>query len=529
MDKNTVLALLLSAGVLFGYDAFIGAPQRAEALKKHQAATVLNEDGAKTTVTAKSTPKETEKSETTKSTNTPQTHSFKEENNDLSSQKSNLSISNVGGSLHNLKIGNNILPLNKVLTVSGYENVEFVTKDLDANKATYYYKNDRMEIKKTVEYKDEHRINVRMEINSDKEVQINLFDIDFAKHQPVAAEHSLYEFFTLIDKKVVRRGNAFKFEAKDTKTVPGELQIAGFRNHFNIFVIKPEFKTKALEITKLADNQISLSVVGGKATTYDFSIYVGPQDSPLMKKYDKGFEKGVAFSGFWLLNVISLAIYYTIPFLHTISKSWGLSIILISLIIYGLSYPLTIKSMMSMRKMQLMQPKIKALQDRYKGDPTKLNAEIMAIYKSEKINPLGGCLPFLLQMPLFISLYQVLWRAHYFQGQSFLWIKDLSLPDRLFIMPFSLPFLGNEFNILPILMGLVMFFQQRISAKGMIVTDEQQIMQQKLMMYFFPVFIGFIFYKFASGLSLYFTVFYALSAWTQMKMNKSNPAIAKTR
>ncbi len=177
--------------------------------------------------------------------------------------------------------------------------------------------------------------------------------------------------------------------------------------------------------------------------------------------------------------------------------------------------------MMSMRKMQQVQPKVKAIQERFKSDPKRLQTEMMDIYKKEKINPLGGCLPFLLQMPIFIALYQVLWRSAYFQGKNFLWIEDLAKPDRLFIMPFSLPFLGNEFNILPILMAMVMFAQQKISAKGLVIVDEQQAMQQKIMMYFLPIFIGFIFYKFASGLSLYFTVFYALSAFTQWKMIKT--------
>ena len=312
-----------------------------------------------------------------------------------------------------------------------------------------------------------------------------------------------------------------KFDSKENKTVGGQVQFAGFRDHFNIIVIHPEGRTKTIDISKVAENELNVTIASGKSQSYDFSIYVGPQDTASMKKYGKGFEKAVAFSRFWLLNTISFAIYYTIPFLHLISRSWGLSIILISLIIYGLSYPLTVKSMMSMRKMQQVQPKIKALQERFKDDPTKLNAEIMEIYKREKINPLGGCLPFLLQMPLFVSLYQVLWRSYYFQGQSFLWIKDLSLPDRLMTLPFSLPFLGNELNILPILMGIVMFFQQKVSAKNTVAADEQQAMQQKMMMYFFPFFIGFIFYKFASGLSLYFTVFYALSTWTQVQMSKT--------
>ena len=179
---------------------------------------------------------------------------------------------------------------------------------------------------------------------------------------------------------------------------------------------------------------------------------------------------------------------------------------------------LYLKSMMSMRKMQEVQPKIAALRERYKKEPDQLNKEMMEIYRREKINPFGGCLPFLIQMPFFMALYQILWRAQYFQGQGFLWIKDLSQPDRLIILPFYLPLLGNEFNILPILTGCVMFLQQKISSKTMIVMDEQQAMQQKMMMYILPVMMTCMFYKFASSWSIYFLVFYILSTATQWKI-----------
>ena len=160
--------------------------------------------------------------------------------------------------------------------------------------------------------------------------------------------------------------------------------------------------------------------------------------------------------------------------------------------------------MISMRKMQEVQPKIAALRERYKNEPDKLNKEMMEIYRREKINPFGGCLPFLIQMPFFMALYQILWRAQYFQGQGFLWIKDLSQPDRLIIFPFYLPLLGNEFNILPILTGCIMFLQQKISSKSMVVVDEQQAMQQKMMMYVLPVMMMCMFYKFASSWAIYF-------------------------
>ena len=146
----------------------------------------------------------------------------------------------------------------------------------------------------------------------------------------------------------------------------------------------------------------------------------------------------------------------------------------------------------------------------------------MALYKENSINPIGGCLPFILQMPVFIGLYQALWRSVIFQGQGFLWIKDLSMPDRLFVLPNSIPIIGNNINILPLFMMVAMFFQQKLSAKNMIVTDESQIMQQKMMAWFFPIFLGVLFYNFGSGLNLYFTVFYILSTLSQLKMSKMN-------
>ena len=289
--------------------------------------------------------------------------------------------------------------------------------------------------------------------------------------------------------------------------------------------MKPDFETKTYEIKADSEKELSVSMKPldknlspGQSVSYDFNIYAGPQDPWLMKNYGQGFEKVVAFSNFPIIEWIGQAIYHTIPYLHRIFRSWGVAIILISLLIYGITYPLTMQSMVSMRKMQEVQPKIAALRERYKSDPQKLNAEIVEIYRREKINPFGGCLPFLIQMPFFMALYQILWRAQYFQGQGFLWIKDLSQPDRLLILPFNLPFLGNELNILPIITGGIMFLQQKISSKNMVVTDEQQIMQQKMMMYILPIMMTFMFYKFASSWAIYFLVFYVLSTATQWKI-----------
>ena len=127
----------------------------------------------------------------------------------------------------------------------------------------------------------------------------------------------------------------------------------------------------------------------------------------------------------------------------------------------------------------------------------------MALFKEHKINPLGGCLPLLLQIPIFITLYQVLTRTVSLKGAGFLWMKDLSLPDRLFILPMSLPLIGNEINILPAIMSVGMVFQQKFTSMPQ---TGQAAEQQKIMLIFMPIMMFFIFYKIPAGVNLYWVM-----------------------
>jgi YidC/Oxa1 family membrane protein insertase len=270
----------------------------------------------------------------------------------------------------------------------------------------------------------------------------------------------------------------------------------------------------------------NINVPVGESLQYDLIVFAGPQDLKELSDANKDFAKIMAFSDWGWLDAIAKAIHWMLGMLHKLIPSWGICIILGSFIIYALMYPLTLKSLVSMRKMQAVQPKVKALQEKYKKSPEKLNQEIMQLYKENNVNPLSGCLPMLLQMPIFVGLYQVLWRSIYFRGESFLWIKDLSMPDRLIKLPFTIPFLGEYFNILPILMTAIMVLQQKITTSGITMTDPEQAAQQKMMAIIFPVMIGFIFYNFASGLNVYFVIFYALSAGTQWKISQDVKATA---
>ncbi len=257
-----------------------------------------------------------------------------------------------------------------------------------------------------------------------------------------------------------------------------------------------------------------------ETSEYSATLYFGPQNSTILKSYAMDFEKIQVYFRLGAFDAIAKIIEDLIKLVHKFIPNWGVAIILVSLLIYFSFYPLTMKSMLSMRKMQSLQPKIAELREKYEKNPQKLNQEIMKMYSENKVKPLGGCLPLLLQMPIFICLYQMIWRSVMFKGAGFLWIKDLSEPDRLFMLAKSYPVLGKEFNILPFIIIVLMILQQRMSSKNMSTTDPNQLAQQKMMMFMLPAFLFFVFYRISSGLTLYFTVFYIVSLFTQMQISK---------
>jgi len=524
MEQRTFLAIVLSIVVLFGYEAIFIAPNRPQSVNSSQVIAIKAVD---TNTALLLNPPRNKQVETTNQQIRPEI--YKIETPSLHTE-----LSNMGGTIHNIGFsGSKIMPLTDFVAVKDFSSLAFAESGRSKDGIAYEFTDDNVHISKTFKKLDDHTFLASIEIfnlnkiSSLENIAFNAFTIDTANLAHDNRETMLDEYSVFSGNKTFRKSNAFQFNAKEDKDISGRVKWAGFRDHYSAVLVRPEFETKGYEIKAVSKDrldvvlvpQASFLVPGAKAS-YTFTIFAGPQDIALMKKYNKDLEKIVAFSNFGIIDAIAKGVYWTGVFIQKAIKSWGITIILISILFYALTYPLTLKSMMSMRKMQAAQPKISALREKYKNDPKKLNAEVIEIYRREKINPLGGCLPMLLQMPVFMAMYQVLWRAYYFQGKGFLWIKDLSQPDRLFIFPFQLPFLGNELNILPILMGVVMFVQQKLSAKNAVVTDETQAMQQKMMTVLFPVFIGFIFYKFASGLSLYFTMFYIFSAITQWKMSK---------
>ncbi len=269
-----------------------------------------------------------------------------------------------------------------------------------------------------------------------------------------------------------------------------------------------------------------MDIKNEKSDTATFQIILTPIDYKILKSYNKELELTMRFPLDFIVRPI--AQYFIIPFflfLHSFIPNYGIVIIIFAIVLKILLNPLTKKQMESMKRMGKLSPKINEIRERYKDDPNKANAQIMKLYKEEKINPAGGCLPLLLQLPILYALFAVfrstieLRQAHFFW-----WIKDLSTPDVIFTLPFKIPLFGiNQIAGVATLMGITMFIQQKMT-----VTDPKQ----KMMVYLMPILLTFLFYSFPSGLNLYYFVFNLLSIIQQIyntKYKKEKPEEEKPK
>lgn len=227
------------------------------------------------------------------------------------------------------------------------------------------------------------------------------------------------------------------------------------------------------------------------------SVYLGSSDYFQMKS--AGFEQAVQIG---MLGQIGLILLSVLSWIGGITHNYGIAVIGLAVLITGLTAPFTLLSFKSMKKMQELKPKMDRIMAQHKDDPKRANQEVMALYREHRVSPLSGCLPMIVQIPIFIALFQAI--SHYIElrGRGFLWISDLSLPDRLAELPFAIPFLGREFNLLPLLTAGAMYLQTKLSQQSMASADANpaaKMMSGPLM----SVLFGVMFYHFPSGLVLY--------------------------
>lgn len=251
----------------------------------------------------------------------------------------------------------------------------------------------------------------------------------------------------------------------------------------------------------------------------ELHFFAGPKEYRTLARIAMRFQNNVdlvmGFGGFF--GFFSKALLLSMNWLHrALGLSYGWAIIAITVIIKALFWPLTQASTRSMKRMAALQPQMKALQEKYKDDPAKLNKKMMEFWKEHKVSPLGGCLPMLLQMPVFIGFFYMIQSAIELRGAGFLWVADLSKPDTLF----HIPGIGFPFNLLPLLMGATMLWQSHMTPPS----PGMDPVQQKLMRYMPLMFLVFL-YNFSAGLTLYWTVQNLLSI-LQMKLTRSTEPVA---
>ncbi|MEE4312012.1 MAG: membrane protein insertase YidC [candidate division KSB1 bacterium] len=310
-------------------------------------------------------------------------------------------------------------------------------------------------------------------------------------------------------------------ESKTLGPVEGQIDWIGIRSKYFISAIFPKsdndvsaklkansFKSSTGEFYKNYSGHLQMKIPERNKNNYAerFQVYIGPLDYSTVKQYHSGFEKIMGW-GPGFIRPFSKLVISVFKFLHNYIPNYGWVLIIFSILVKIVVFPLTRKSYVSMHEMQKLQPLMAELKEKYQNDPQRMNKETMKLYKEHGVNPLSGCLPMLLQMPLLWSIFLVFRNTIQLRQEPFiLWIKDLSAPDTIATLPFSLPFLGADLHIIPLLMGATMFLQQKMTMRDP---------KQKAMVYIMPLFLTFIFYSFPSGLNLYYTLFNVFSMLQQ--------------
>jgi YidC/Oxa1 family membrane protein insertase len=254
----------------------------------------------------------------------------------------------------------------------------------------------------------------------------------------------------------------------------------------------------------------ALSLAPGQEVSYALETYLGPRAYSLFSKLDNRADANrrfgdVMFYGWWgfISRIMLWMLTHLQPLFSWAGASWALALIALTLIVRGLMWPITLKSARSMKRMSLLSPQMKELQEKYKSDPQRMNMEVMRLYKRHGVNPVSGCLPAFLQIPVFFGLYRMLMGAAELRGHGLGWVQDLSMADTLFHLPAGIPFLGGMgLNPLPLLMAITMFIQMAMTPKS---PDPNMQMQQKMLM-IMPFGFLFICYNFAAALALYWTI-----------------------
>ena len=295
-------------------------------------------------------------------------------------------------------------------------------------------------------------------------------------------------------------------DIEDQDTFNGTIDWAGYTGQYFMTAVMPREPVKAKLSLSYANDIATNRFVQkmdrldpGKQGQYEFTYYMGPKSYKLLSGYDNNLKKAINFGWF---DIIAKPLLITMNTIHNFIPNYGIAIILLTILIKLVFWPLGTKSYKSMNEMKKVQPLMMELREKYKDDKQRMNQEVMGLYKTYKVNPASGCLPLLVQMPIFFALYRMLYQAIELRHAPFFgWIADLSAPDRLFSFDFTIPFMDAPAGIpvLTLLMGASFLLQQKMTPTA------GDPMQAKMMM-LMPIFMTVLFINFPAGLVLYMFV-----------------------
>ncbi|MCE5228641.1 YidC/Oxa1 family insertase periplasmic-domain containing protein [bacterium] len=267
-------------------------------------------------------------------------------------------------------------------------------------------------------------------------------------------------------------------------------------------------------------------VTPGQTRSFSYEFYFGPKDHKILRSVGHDLQRVLFHDSYGWFRPIVLALMYMLELFHKLTLSWGWAIILLTVFVRLVAFPLVHKGMKAQAVMMEQQKKLKPYMDKinekYKNDPQKKQQEIMKLYKEHNMNPLGmfkGCLWMFIQIPIFFALYKLLYQDIDLRGAPFLWFSDLSQPDRLFSFGVNVPILGMWFNLLPVITAVTQMLASKFT-QTTAPSDPQQAEMQKMMVWFMPIFILIITYSFPSGLMLYWLVSNIWQVLQQLWVNK---------
>ena len=501
MDKRTLIAIVLSIAILVGYQYFFVKPVPQKPVTEQ----------------AKTAQQEEKKQEAVKPVSVPAAAAPSGEKEiKVETDLYSATLSSAGGTIKKwelkkykdkdglavtLQKGQSIIPPLSIGSRNNFDlpavNLRVSGKDINLDKNTnagsvvFEYATPEYSIRRTYTfYHDSYKFDLKDEIAGFPEYWITV-GADFGIHD--RKDESAH-----LGPVILKDADRIELNAKklkEGKSYQGGLKWIAQEDKYFFAAVVPVTPIDEAKAWKV--QEASIVAFKGKSGVNNFIVYAGPKEHDKLKELNLGLEHIIDFGFF---SIISRPLFWLLKKFYAVAGNYGWAIILLTIVTRIPFIPLINKSQQSMKKMQDIQPKMNELREKYKKDPQKMQKETMELYKKYKVNPLGGCLPMLLQIPVFFALYKILSIAIELRGAPFmLWVTDLSAKD--------------PYYVLPIVMGITMVIQQKMTPST---ADPKQ---QKIMM-FMPVIFTFMFLNFASGLVLYWLINNIFGIIQQLYVNR---------